>query len=426
MTSQAHATGNLIENNAIGVDATGVAPLDNLTGVTLQSGNNTVSNNVISGNRAFGVSLSMPGSMANTINDNQIGTDASGTVDVGNSIVGVRATLASGNLITGNTISGNDGFGVLLALVGTDNNTVTDNAIGTDESGTAALPNSTDGVRIVQGADDNQVLNNLISGNGARGVAIDGSNTDGNIIDGNFIGLNGALSAALHNGTADAVRLTAPNNLVINNQITAATTGVLVFRAHATGNIIGGNLIGGSPAVGMNEGIRIVGVNDTLIDFNTITDNGTGVQITGNAEGNTITNNSMRNNGIGIDLNADGVTFNDVGDADTGPNRLQNTALIVVADRAGNGDLTVSYVVDSGLANSTYDLTVQFFKSDGNDQGEMLLGSDTYTAAQSGTVDTVTFTPLSGILVGDQIVATVTDADGNTSEFSLDFTVASA
>ena len=61
LTSQVHATGNEIFNNQIGVDATGLAPLDNLTGVTLQSGQNLVAENTISGNRAFGVSLSMPG-----------------------------------------------------------------------------------------------------------------------------------------------------------------------------------------------------------------------------------------------------------------------------------------------------------------------------------------------------------------------------
>ena len=50
-----------------------------------------------------------------------------------------------------------------------------------------------------------------------------------------------------------------------------------------------------------------------------------GVDVEDDSTGNAIQRNSMFSNGeLGIDLADDGVTLNDAGDGDTGPNRLQN------------------------------------------------------------------------------------------------------
>ena len=428
VTKFAHATGNLIDHNQIGVDATGIASLDNLTGVTLQSGSNLVTSNVISGNRAYGVSLSMAGSIGNTIEGNLVGTDRSGTLDVGNSIVGVRATNGSANVVRSNTISGNNGFGVLLALGGTTGNQIIDNKIGTDQSGNVAVPNSDDGVRVVQGANNNTVRENLISGNRARAVAVDGPTTIDNVIDNNQIGVDATLTAPLHNGIADAVRITAPDTAVTANLISAATTGILVFRPHATGNRLESNMIGGSASLGMIEGVRIIGgaANNVVTD-NDVSHSATGVLIGGTGQGNRVTANRIfANSVIGIDLDGDGVTANDAGDADAGANRLQNTAVLSLVQREANGNLTINYAVDSSVSNSSYDLTIEFFLSDGNHQGQTLIGTDTYAAAQAGQFKSLVLTPSSPVGEGQQVVATVTDALGNTSEFSLQFTVTSA
>ena len=239
----------------------------------------------------------------------------------------MRATGASSNSIVDNTISGNDLYGVLLAFAGTVDNSVTDNKIGTNSAGSAAIPNTGDGVRIVQGANRNRVQSNTVSGNGARAVAIDGATTALNDISDNIIGTDSHLGSTLHNGTADAVRITAPNNIIGSNSISAATTGILVFRPHATGNSITDNIIGGSLPLGMTEGIRLIGgAANTQVSSNQISHNATGVVVSGTGQGNLILDNRIFSNSvIGIDLGGDNVTANDDNDADTGPNRLQNT-----------------------------------------------------------------------------------------------------
>ena len=83
------ATGNKILGNYIGVDASGHTALGNLSGVTLVSGANLVSGNVISGNfdwlnaYAVGIAIAVPG---NRVVGNPIGTDAVGATAVGNNI----------------------------------------------------------------------------------------------------------------------------------------------------------------------------------------------------------------------------------------------------------------------------------------------------------------------------------------------------
>ncbi|MEL6715107.1 MAG: hypothetical protein AAFP86_15100, partial [Planctomycetota bacterium] len=50
-----------------------------------------------------------------------------------------------------------------------------------------------------------------------------------------------------------------------------------------------------------------------------------GIELANSAQRVTIRGNSIFNNaGIGIDLLGNGITPNDTGDADEGPNRLQN------------------------------------------------------------------------------------------------------
>ena len=102
-----------------------------------------------------------------------------------------------------NLISGNAGNGVLIEDQGTENNTVSGNYVGTDTSGAAALPNGASGMDI--GAPNNTIggltptARNVVSGNGANGVMLAGSDSHNNIVVGNCIGTDASGTGALPN-----------------------------------------------------------------------------------------------------------------------------------------------------------------------------------------------------------------------------------
>ena len=134
--------------------------------------------------------------------------------------------------------------------------------------------------------------------------------------------------------------------------------------------------------------------------------------------GNTIRSNSMSSiGGIGIDLNDDGITPNDLLDGDTGPNNFQNSPTLTSALIDPNADLVVlRYHVDSNARHAPYPLRVEFF----SDGGQTFLGSQQYLKPR--TTANINFDNASDLNIndGDTIIATATDADGkgNTSEFS--------
>lgn len=124
-SNQTTASGNIISGNFIGVDITGNAAAtiggfqtspvsNNGSGVLINAGGNTVggatsaARNVISGNRANGVSLGSNFAVGNTISANYIGVGANGTIALGNRDNGVQiSNLAAGNTIGGvNTTAG--------------------------------------------------------------------------------------------------------------------------------------------------------------------------------------------------------------------------------------------------------------------------------------------------------------------------------
>ncbi|MBW6499667.1 MAG: T9SS type A sorting domain-containing protein, partial [Bacteroidales bacterium] len=87
----------------------------------------------------------------------------------------------------------------------------------------------------------------------------------------------------------------------------------------------------------------------------------------------------------------------------------------------GGGQMEVTYFVPSAPANSTYPIRVEFFRTNTNErQGKTFLGFDEFTVADhtAGT-KTASFSvaPELGFEIGNQITATATDADGNTSHF---------
>lgn len=168
-----HGNDALVRGNLLGVNADGTAVRPNSTGIALLGkhalvgGTKARDRNVISGNAGDGVFISNDsGAGRNRVLGNYIGTDASGTADLGNGDDGVQIGSSDRNLIGGdepkkaNVISGNV-VGVRIGGFGGDakRNVVSGNLLGTDRSGQADIGNDSGAVRLFGGA-----RNNLIGG----------------------------------------------------------------------------------------------------------------------------------------------------------------------------------------------------------------------------------------------------------------------
>ncbi|MFB0537808.1 MAG: CSLREA domain-containing protein, partial [Anaerolineae bacterium] len=239
--------GNFIEGNYIGTDATGTVDLGNSAhGVIIWSApDNTVGGmtaaqrNVISGNNQLGVYILGSDATGNQVLGNYIGTAATGTADLGNTLDGVHIHDAPDNTIggtaagAGNVISGNDFDGVVISSNGATGNQVLGNYIGTDAGGSADLGNTRDGVCIEE-APGNTIggtaagARTVISGNDWYGVWMRGSGATGNQVLGNYIGTDAGGSADLGN-SFDGV------------YILEATDNTIGGTAAGAGNVISGN-----------------------------------------------------------------------------------------------------------------------------------------------------------------------------------------
>jgi hypothetical protein len=121
---------------------------------------------------------------------------------------------------------------------------------------------------------------------------------------------------------------------------------------------------------------------------------------------------------LGIDLGGNGVSPNDLEDADVGPNQLQNFPELSAAFT------TLSSVTIFGKLPSTpsRDFDLDFFARaschpSGYGEGSQYLGSQAVTTDVTGEVNFTASFPAT-VPVGWFVAATATDADGNTSEFS--------
>jgi hypothetical protein len=469
--------GNAIAGNFLGTDPSGRVGLGNGTGVMISGAANTIGGtapadrNIISGNRGIGVLIIGSGAAGNLVASNFIGTTRGGDVPLGNASSGVEiASGANGNLIGSTTSAagrnviaanapgtGSDAFlaNVLIRGVGTDDNVVAGNFIGTDATGSFGLsPAQVRGVQVRDGAARTivggaGVARNVVSGHNHVGIELV-NGVSGTAVRGNYVGSDAGGNAGrpdLQNGTDVSLfaRLAGPDNNTIGG-VAPGEGNVLVNSGFGitfvsptgqviTGNLIAGNLIGvgadGTSTVGLGltqGGIILSGVaNGTTIGGtaagagNVITNTGgPGVAITAAASvNNAILGNSIHGNGgLGIDLGGDGVTPNDPGDLDAGPNNLQNFPILAAATSVA-GSTTIN-----GTINSTPGTTfrLEFFADAGDPsgfgEGRTFLGTTLVTTDPTGNVGFSAGLPV-GVPPGQFVTATATDPAGNTSEFSL-------
>ncbi len=296
---------------------------------------------------------------------------------------------SANNVVSGFVINRFGDQGVILTGAGATGNLVAGNYIGVNASGTAASANGSYGIQILGGASNNTIggttaaVRNVIAGNASAGIRIRDAASTGNVILGNYIGLNAAGTGALGN----------------------AAEGVLI------NNSAGDNTIGGT---GAGAGNRIW--------YNA----GDGVVVTSNAaDGNAILGNSIASNtGLGIDLGNNGVTVNNGSKSNNQPNDGMDYPVFTSASVNG-ALLTVAGYVGSAAGQSTFGgARVEIFRSDndptGYGEGPVYLGF--LTAAANGNFSGSV--SLGGVVGGDRITGTATDAAGNTSEFGLNLVVA--
>ena len=367
---------------------------DGLCGQALliSSGGSTIKGLAIHGNFNNGIEVNGSGS---TITGNFFGLKADGTAN-GVIASGVYLNNSSNNTIGGtapadrNVISNNrDGIFIAAGAADATDNIIAGNYIGTNPAGMAAMGNTQRGIFVGsfgQTATNNTITDNLISDNGHFGVLLRDGNVTGNFMFGNHIGVNANGTAALPNGSSES-----PDDGLAG---TEARAGVYIGGSD--------NTVGGTTR----------GVAGNLIAFNT----GAGVSVA-SGTGNTINENSIfSNDGLGIDLAHDEVTFNHVGLV-SGPNNYQNYPVMTVATSDGesirvggylDSEVNQDYSIDV-FANETCDPT--FFG-----EGERYLGSFSVSTDGNGVA---IFDELisAGTVEPFGISATATGGNG-TSEFS--------
>ncbi|MCG3125356.1 MAG: hypothetical protein CHACPFDD_00174 [Phycisphaerae bacterium] len=376
-------------------------------GLTIRGDYGGGSGNVVGGvNSGEGNTFSEPVGLYSHANDNLIvgntfrwglqitGDTHWGTCD--NNRIG-GPTDAERNNLAGKGYYSEEGVptGTQLSIEHASNTRIENNYVGTTPDGSDKLPGKSGvgGIAIGIGADGTTVRNNLVSGiamtginhvAGQRfGIAIGvGATATATTIVGNRVGVSADGSTPILNVEGIVVS-SDPNGIPSNTQIGGTEAG--------DGNLVANSEFGGVRLSGGTNGVRVTG--------NAILDNG----------------------GLGIDLTANGlagVTPNDPGDADTGPNSLQNFPVLTSAVTSG------SSIVISGTLNSlpSRSYQLEFFANiacdpSGHGEGAAFLGfAQIVTDAAGDATFAVSLT--GGAVAGAAVTATATDPGGSTSEFS--------
>jgi len=504
-------TNNTILGNFVGANVTGQGTIPNgRSGIAIEGGaqSNVIGGinatpngsctgqcNLISGNSGIGISIAETDTAYNIVSGNFIGTNVSGTFAMDNDNGVIIRTGASNNTVGGDTagernlISGNQGYGIYIYDVTftavasapqkvwvpgeTQGNTVAGNYVGTDVTGTSAIPNGYYGVSVGGGADSNTIKRNLISGNLQRGVSIQFS--ENNVVMANYIGTDGAGTSVLGNGEFGVYlgnsaqgntiggSTAAERNLISGNE----EFGVVLMGSNNTANTISGNYIGvdatGMAALGnYYHGVVIEsGAHDNMIGGNTsgegnvisgsgnygiaIFDNGTDHnEIVGNYIGTDYRGFSdIGNGGLGIIINGgpkdnligpgNRIAFNNHGGVsvsgiDSIGNVITQNSIYandmfggIYLESGGNNDMPAPNILFTHLGsviiqgNALPGSTVELFANPTDEgQGKVYLGSTIAEAVGSYELE-LPFLPY------PYLTTTATDPTDGTSEFSAVF-----
>ncbi len=466
---------NTISGNIIGLDLDGNTDLGNFgSGIEVINSDNTNigvngdQRNVISGNDQRGINLSA--SLNTLIVNNYIGYPGSGVSNVGNGWEGIYIDATSestqiGDASTGgrNVISYNGQEGIQVL---SNTNDILGNYIGLRPNGGSSAGNANSGIYIESGQ-FNDIGNgttggrNTISSNGQHGILVADGPT---FIVGNIIGLaqNGnqdfgnGLSGILVSGGL-STQIGGPNaddgNIISGNSIGISITG---SAASILRNYIGLNLAGNAARPNDNEGIRLTGnaqnvsigdgtsenaniisgntshgillsgsnVFSNTIDFNYIGleddftsalgNGGNGILIENESNNNTISNNSIAHNVLnGVALDGLNTEENPISQNSIFSNTLKGISISNSAQAGIPPPVITAFGTDRVIQGNAEDGTVEIFFASA-DEGDQYTASTT----ASGGSWSLTLTPEQYPLGLDKVTTTITDANGNTSEFS--------
>jgi hypothetical protein len=442
---------NVVQGNYIGTNYLANLGVPNTTrGVYVTAGSDRAviggtapgARNIIAGN-ATGIEVGYVGGFAdppdvvppvNTrVEGNFVGLNPSGLtipnttgVTMQNGVIGGTAAGAR-NVISGNTT------GILFRNGAPQR--VEGNYIGLNPAGTLARPNAV-GILVDYGnvtriGGSAPGAGNVISGNTEAGIRVaraTAPGSQGHLIEGNLIGTNAAGTAAVGNGVG--IDVTATGRAVIGgdspgarNVISGNTGDGIRAGTGSTvqGNYIGTDAAGTGPLGNGGHGVAATVVRLSVLSNIIAYNGGDGIRLTG-GDSNTFLSNSIYSNaGLGIDLGGDGVTPNDAGDADTGPNERQNFPALtsVLSDGAST---FVRGTIEGRPAPNTF--RIQFFASPVQDpstfgEGAGYLGEVTLDVGTSGKGEFSATLP--AVLAGYVITATATGRRANAPATSTDF-----
>jgi uncharacterized membrane protein len=350
------------------------------------------------------------------VQNNWIGIDASGTAALPNRPVGVLmrshirgARVGPGNVISGNgnPATNNGGNGVLMEITSSDvtnsrqsgSNEISGNLIGTGPDGNGGFAFQDNGIQLHGATTANVIKNNRITGNQVAGVSLQpNTGTNGpsaNTIQDNSIGVTAA------GGT--------PGNGAVGVQLVGA------------GNVVGpGNDIAGHATSGVE-----ITTSQNTVKANTVRANQIGIQISNGATGNVIggsaagEGNNLINNALyGVYVNGAGTITNKITRTTTNNNGDKGIKL----DTGGNAPIAGASLSNLALSGNNLSgsitnpavcggtCTIEVFTSNGAlvDEGPVFLTSFTTTGSFSNV-------PLPDCQL--YLIFTITDSAGNTSEF---------
>lgn len=428
-----NASSNTLTSNLIGIglnsttlpnDTAGIevssfgsgASTGNIIGGTSAQANFISSNGPAAGTSSAGILIRAAGTTGTKIYANLIGTDISGSTDLGNNGDGIRISSGAKNTqIVGDNnapvvISGNSNYGIRITGAGTTGTQIGGGVfIGLNRNRNAALPNAAGGIWIDQGASATTMTGSagaltLIGGNTGPGVLVEGSSTTGNQVGGAYIGAvpnpattgtialpntgggvlvqGGAQKTTISGNTISGnagfgVRLSATKTVTItgnyiglgtslNATVNNAGPGIDV-QAGSTGTLIGAPGAGNYIAGNTGDGIAIAGTgtisttvqNNVIGLLNTAANGGGSYTVSGGNTGNGVqvsagaTKTTVSGNTIASHAGGDGIRLSGVTTATLSSNYLGYVDGVTPAARANRTGITLNAVTGVDVLTNT-------------------------------------------------------------------------